>query len=58
MPQIETVSEPGRGLCCAPLVRKVKQRRKVAGAKCMSLSELAEREGFERSVQVLARTTV
>ena len=28
------------------------------GAKCLGLKELAEREGFEPSVQVLARTTV
>jgi hypothetical protein len=26
--------------------------------KCLPMSELAEREGFEPSVQVLARTTV
>jgi hypothetical protein len=28
------------------------------GAKCLGLRNLAEREGFEPSVQVLARTTV
>jgi hypothetical protein len=28
------------------------------GAKCLRLRNLAEREGFEPSVQVLARTTV
>jgi hypothetical protein len=28
------------------------------GAKCLGLINLAEREGFEPSVQVLARTTV
>jgi hypothetical protein len=30
----------------------------VGIVKCLPMSELAEREGFEPSVQVLARTTV
>ena len=36
----------GQGFCAVGVV------------KCLPMSELAEREGFEPSVQVLARTTV